>query len=124
MMQLMKGRAYYTLSRTSRMRRYTSTTQDRVGSIEQELGQITDDFDATQQEMQQALQAVQDKWVNVVQQIDEVRISPLKKDINVMLFGIGWVPYWDVVINSAPVVVPASTSGLAYAQSTEQGGAW
>ncbi len=124
MMQLMKGRAYYTLSRTSRMRRYTNSNQDRVGSIERDLGQITEDFDATQQEMQQALQAVQDKWVNVVQQIDEVRISPLKKDINVMLFGIGWVPYWDVVINSAPVVVPASTSGLAYAQSTEQGGAW
>ncbi len=118
LIQLMKGRAYYTLSRTSRMRRYTTMSKDQVSTIEQDLQRIVEQFNATEQEMQQALQAVQDKWVQALQQIEETRISPLKKDINVILYGIGWVPYWDVVINGSPTVVSASSSGLAYAQTS------
>lgn len=114
--QLMKGRAYYTLSRTSRMRRYTTMSQSQLESIEYEMEQIRAEFEETEREMQEALQAVQDKWVNALQQIEEIRISPYKKDINLVLFGIGWVPYWEVIVNGTPTILPASSSGLAYAQ--------
>jgi hypothetical protein len=66
--------------------------------------------------MEQALQAAQDKWVGVVQQIEEVRVAPFKKDITPTLFGVGWVPYWDVAINGAAVILPATSSGLTAAQ--------
>jgi hypothetical protein len=116
LMQLFKGRAYYTLSRTSRMRRYTTMSHDQVGMLEGELEQIRAQFEATQQEMEQALQAVQEKWRNAARQIEEMPIRPYKKDITVVLFGIGWVPYWDVLINDTRLYLPASSSGLSQAQ--------
>jgi hypothetical protein len=116
LMQLMKGRAYYTLSRTSRMRRYTNTSEDQMRAQERDLMLIADQLEATEQEMQRTMQAVHDKWVNAVQQIEEVKISPYKKDIDVVLFGVGWVPYWDTTINGTLVILPASSSSLTYAQ--------
>ncbi len=113
---MFKGRSEHVLSRATRLRRYTTTAQDRKGIYEQQLDNIARQLDNTQHEMEQALQAVQDKWVNTVQQVQEVRVAPLKKDITPTLWGIGWVPYWDVVINGTSVILPASSSGLSTAQ--------
>src|SRR5690606_11948777 len=79
--QLMQGRAYYTLSRTSRMRRYTTSSQDQVGLLERDVNDLLRQIEATEAEMEASLQAVQEKWADAVRQIQEVRISPYKKDI-------------------------------------------
>jgi hypothetical protein len=121
LMQLMKGRAYYTLSRTSRMRRYTEQTQDQLQYKSKVLQDIEADFYRTEDEMQRAMQAVQDKWTNAVQNVEEIKITPYKKDISLMLFGIGWVPYWDIKINGQQTVLPASSSGLSQAQDPSIG---
>jgi hypoxanthine phosphoribosyltransferase len=110
-MQLMKGRSYYALSRTSRLRRYTNTSTDQVGTYQQQLVNIIDDLDDTEAEMEQALQAVQEKWANIAADVQELAITPYKKDIHVELFGLGWVPYWDVIINGQTVVLPATEIG-------------
>jgi hypothetical protein len=119
LMQLMKGRAYYTLSRTSRMRRYTNSHEDRVGMMEQEMSEIAQQFEATEAEMEGALNEVQQKWSNAVRQVSEVRISPYKKDINPVLFGIGWVPYWYATVDGEARMLPATPSTLAYAQTPD-----
>ncbi|HEC23460.1 MAG TPA: DUF87 domain-containing protein [Chloroflexi bacterium] len=116
LMHMLRGRSYYALSRTSRLRRYTNTSQDQVELLERDLLDITRQLDETEREMEEALQAVQQKWAEVVRQIEEVRVTPYKKDINIVLFGIGWVPYWDVRINGTPVILPASSSSLSVAQ--------
>lgn len=117
-LQMFRGNAGHILSRATRLRRYTATTEDFQGIYEQRLEGISQQYQLVQQDMEQALQASQDKWVNVVQQIEEVRVAPFKKDITPTLFGLGWVPYWDVAINGAEVILPATSSGL----STAQGG--
>jgi hypothetical protein len=116
MFSLFKGRANYALSRTSRLRRYTTTSQDQVGIMEGQMMDLTTQIEATQREMEDSLQAVQEKWVQAAQQIEQVTITPYKKDIYPTLFGLGWVPYWDVVINNQSVILAASTSGLSQAQ--------
>jgi hypothetical protein len=120
--QLMQGRAYYTLSRTSRMRRYTNSSEDQVGLVERDLLDLANQLDAVEAEMEEALQEVQDKWSDAVRQIKEVRISPYKKDINLVVFGLGWVPYWDVLINGDAAIVPASSSTITYAQNPQMYG--
>jgi hypothetical protein len=115
-LQMFRGNAGHILSRATRLRRYTSTTEDFQGIYDQRLEGISQQYQLVQQDMEQALQAVQDKWVGVVQQIEEVRVAPFKKDITPTLFGVGWVPYWDVAINGAAVILPATSSGLTAAQ--------
>ncbi len=114
--RLMKGNVYRTVSQMGRMRRYSSQSEDQISMKEQTLLDIADKLEATEQQMEEALRQVQDKWADALQQIDEVRINPLKKDITMILFGIGWVPYWDVMVNGAPMILPASSSGLSSAQ--------
>ncbi len=118
LMQMFKGRGtYHALSRATRLRRYTSQSQDQMGLKEQDYQTIINQMDQTSYEMEQTLQAVQEKWAEAVQKIEEVTVTPYKKDIHMMLFGIGWVPYWDSVINGAQTILPASSSGLTQAQT-------
>src|SRR5574341_1169941 len=98
------------------MRRYTNTSEAMAGTAERELTDVAAELEQTEADMQTALQQVNDKWAGSLRQIEEVRVSPLKKDIYMVLFGIGWVPYWYATINSVPAVLPASSSGLSYAQ--------
>ena len=77
---------------------------------------IADMLEATEQEMEESLQAIDDKWRKALQDVQETPITPYKKDISFILFGIGWVPYWDVSINSTPAILPASSSGISQAQ--------
>ncbi len=114
--RLMKGSVYQTLSRAGRLRRFTSQSEDQIEMIESDLMSVLEDLDRTEAEMQAALEKVQAKWSDAVRQIEEVPVTPYKKDINIVLFGIGWVPYWDVEISGAPVVLPASSSGLSQSQ--------
>ncbi len=118
LMQLMRGRSLYTLSRTSRMRRYTSTSQDQASLYEAQVESIRADFEQTEREMQASLQAVQDKWSTAASQVEEVDITPYKKNVTLSVFGLAWVPYWDVVINGEPAILPASLSALSEAQQS------
>jgi hypothetical protein len=34
------------------------------------------------------------------------------------VFGLAWVPYWDVLINGEPAILPASVSALSEAQQS------
>jgi hypothetical protein len=113
---MMQGRSERILSRATRLRRYSTTAQDRLGIYDQNLQNISTQVEALQSEVETALQGVQDKWVGVLGQIQEVKVMSLKKDITPQLFGVGWVPYWDVAINGSAVILPASSSGLSSAQ--------
>jgi hypothetical protein len=125
--RLMKGSAYQTISRAGRLRRYTSQSGDRIEMMEEDVASLLEDLDKTEYEMQGALQKVQEKWEKAVSKIEEVPVTPYKKDITTVLFGIGWVPYWDVILNGNTMILPASSSGLATMQQPGGfggGGGW
>lgn len=114
--QLVKGRAFYTLSRTSRLRRYTEASKAQSQFLEEDVQDLMDQVQQTEREMEDAMEAVQAKWTEAMQRIEEVRITPQKRNITMMIFGLGWVPYWYLIINRQPVILPASASGLSQAQ--------
>jgi hypothetical protein len=53
------------------------------------------------------LQGLSDKWVQALQQIQPLQIAPKKSDIRVELFGVGWVPVWQVRAGAETVWLPA-----------------
>ncbi|MBN1967403.1 MAG: DUF87 domain-containing protein [Anaerolineae bacterium] len=106
-LSLFKGRTSYTLSRYSRAQRYSRQTRADVSQSEREIEMLEDNIDRTMQEMERALQAVNDKWASVAAEGEEQRITPYKKDIVLELFGIGWLPFWYAVINGQPILLPA-----------------
>ncbi len=110
---LMKGRTAFTLSRMSRAAVYKQRSQGQLDMTELEVQQIEENKAAAVDEYQKAVRDLNERWAKIATDIQEYQITPYKKDITVDLFGIGWVPYWYVVINGQPAMLPAvgSNSG-------------
>ncbi len=77
--------------------------QESKESIEQYEKQLAE----LQQSRQQVLDEVQAQWSDVVNKITEVKISPKKTDIYVNLFGLAWMPYYQVKAGGQVIEVPA-----------------
>jgi hypothetical protein len=46
-----------------------------------------------EEEKKAALDAANDRWGEAANAVSEIPIAPLKKDVLLDLFGVGWVPY-------------------------------
>jgi hypothetical protein len=57
-------------------------------------------------EKEAALQAVNDKWGDVANQITEIPITAMKKDILLDLFGVAWMPYHLVKTGEQLIELP------------------
>lgn len=106
-LSLLKGRTTYTLSRMSRARRYKTQAQERAVSTEHAVADLEDQIDQKRQDLQRVLQGVNDKWAKIATSVEEVKLTPYKKDITLEIFGIGWVPAWYTVLNGQSVMLPA-----------------
>jgi hypothetical protein len=112
-LSLLKGRTTYTLSRMSRTRRYKTQAQERTVGSEAEVADIEEQIQGKQQELQNVLKDVNDKWAKIASTVEEVKLTPYKKDITLEIYGIGWVPTWYVVLNNQPVMLPAFSAPKA-----------
>jgi len=106
-LSLLKGRTTYTLSRTSRAHRYTQQTHEDLRESEAVIAEIQQEMQQTEDQFQAELRAVNDKWAKIAAQTQEYTITPFKKDIQIEMFGIGWIPFWYAEINQQPVMLPA-----------------
>lgn len=71
------------------------------------ITELEHDIENKQVDLRKALQDVNDKWAKVASSIEEVKLTPYKKDIALQVFGIGWIPAWYTVINNQPLILPA-----------------
>jgi hypothetical protein len=106
-LSLLKGRTTYTLSRTSRAGRQTRQTEEELTESQQVIREIQAQMDKLEAQLEQQLKAVNEKWAKIATDIQDYPIPALKKDIQIELFGIGWLPHWYVEINSQPLMLPA-----------------
>ncbi|MBI5961124.1 MAG: hypothetical protein HY866_20475, partial [Chloroflexi bacterium] len=106
-LSLLKGRTTYTLSRVSRSRRYKDQARESVYGAEQVIAELEAEIEETQAKMEDELHLINEKWAQIASVVEEYRISPLKKDVHLAVFGIGWKPHWLVQVNGQPAVIPA-----------------
>jgi DNA helicase HerA-like ATPase len=104
---LLKGRYTHTLSRTSVKHRLTRQTREDLSESEQVIAELEDQMEATQQKFENEVKLLNEKWAKVAVETQEYTITPFKKDIQVELFGIGWIPFYYVVLNGQPLLLPA-----------------
>ncbi len=91
---LWKGRTAFTVSRMSRATRYRRQTKEDIHESEMVLDEIQQQMGDVEEEFEHALQQINQKWAEIVSNTREHTISPYKKDIQLELFGIGWIPRW------------------------------
>ncbi|MEO8611780.1 MAG: DUF87 domain-containing protein [Chloroflexota bacterium] len=106
LLSLFKGRTTYTLSRTSRSARMKNQTKGQLTESEEVIADLEDQMDAAKTKFEAEIQGVNDRWAKVAADVQNYTITPLKKDIQVELFGIGWIPYYFVEVNGQPLLLP------------------
>jgi hypothetical protein len=111
-MSLLKGRTAYTLSRMSRARRYKKQAQYRSSTNEAQINSLLAEVEAKEKELQAVLVQAKERWTAMANQNEDYAVTPLKKDVAVEVFGLGWVPQWYMVLNGENVLWPAFPEGL------------
>jgi len=106
-LSLFRGRTPYTLSRYSRTPRFSRQANVDVRESEREIALLEDEIERKVQEMEPALKVGNEKWARVAAEGEEISIKPMKKDIYIDLFGVGWIPYWFMNLNAQSVLLPA-----------------
>lgn len=106
-LSLVRGNTKYTASRMSRASRYAGQTNERLQESEYIIKDVERQQADLAAEFEAALRAVSDKWAAIVSQTQEYPISPLKKDIYLELYGVGWMPMWAVNLSGQAVLLPA-----------------
>jgi hypothetical protein len=81
------------LSSSLTKRRMTSQAKSDVDESVAAIKDIQDQIAVIEKEKAAALQAVNDKWGEVANQITEIPISAQKSDILLDFFGVAWMPY-------------------------------
>jgi hypothetical protein len=106
-LSLFRGRTNYTLSRMSRATRYRRQTKEDLRESHEFMDEVERQIGDLEIEYEQALAAVNDKWAQVTTIVEDHVISPYKKDIQLELFGVGWLPAWHLNVNGQAMVVEA-----------------
>jgi hypothetical protein len=85
-------------------------TEKAKADVEESLDAI-DEYKRQIQELEderkQAVDEINDRWGDIVNDISEVTITPTKTNIFVELFGVAWVPYYLVDSGGEMVELPA-----------------
>ncbi|MFQ3646549.1 MAG: DUF87 domain-containing protein [Anaerolineae bacterium] len=106
-LSIFRGRTNYTLSRMSRAGRLSRQTELDLQANKQEIAAIVREMEALEAEYRSVMQQTMDKWARIATQIEELPITPFKKDIAVAMFGIGWLPHYYVQTPGQPLLIPA-----------------
>ncbi|HET7011040.1 MAG TPA: hypothetical protein VFI11_09715 [Anaerolineales bacterium] len=81
---------------TSSLTKRRLTTQAKA-DVDESVGAIEGfkrDLEALQAEMAEAMDALDEAWADKANQIEEVTLTPSRKDVLRDAFGLAWVPHW------------------------------
>jgi len=90
------GKRRKSLSGSVSKRRMTSQAKAALEQEQQELGALEAQLKDLESEKTKELAEMRDRWAEQVKEINEISLSPNKKDIYVGTFGVLWLPYYLV----------------------------
>jgi hypothetical protein len=77
--------------------------EESIEAIAQFKGQIAE----LQKRREEVMAELNDKWGSIVNESSELTVNPKKTDIFVDLFGVAWMPYYNVSVGGALIELPA-----------------
>ena len=62
-------------------------SQQAIADLQEQLGEL-------REEMEAELDAVEAKWLDLMDDTREVPVAPRKTDVRLPLFGVAWLPHY------------------------------
>jgi hypothetical protein len=88
-------------------RRMTSKAKADVEESKEAIEDYLEDIQELEQDLAETLEDITQKWDEVAEQVSEIPVTPYKKDIQIRMFGIAWIPYHLVDAGGRTVELPA-----------------
>ena len=104
---LWKGRPNFTLSRVSRTTLFKRQAEAGLQESRESIGDFERQMNELEQEYQQKLQEVNNRWAQAATNLQEQTLTPVKKDIHIELFGVGWLPHYYINQNNSVLLLNA-----------------
>ncbi len=85
-------------------------TEKAKSDVEESLDALEDyqrELEELHAERERTIQEIKDRWGDVVNDVEDVTIMPLKKNIFIELFGVAWMPFYLVDSGGEMVELPA-----------------
>lgn len=74
-----------------RARAEVEESQEEIKSLEQQLADL-------KAQWEDQVAAINDRWAETLEQIEEIKIVPRRADVAVSFCGLAWVPIWQVTL--------------------------
>ena len=106
------GKRRRTLTTSLTKRRLTEQSKSDVKESEALIADMQKQLAAIDEELQREVAEISERWSRAANDIAEIPIAPLKKDVLLDFFGVAWMPYHLVKIGEEieelPGYAPAS----------------
>ncbi len=76
----------------------TARAQEDVEESIEEIAELKGDLAELREELQAELDEIEARWAEIAAEVTELPVAPYKKDIDVDLFGVAWVPHYLVQV--------------------------
>ncbi len=96
------------MSSSMTKRRMTSKAAAGVEETEAQIASLQQQLEDLANEQEDEMMEIDQKWADIVDEIEEMSVSPMKKNIMVELFGVGWQPHWLVEVDGRIRELPAA----------------
>jgi hypothetical protein len=103
---LLGGRRSRRISSTMSKHRMTEQSKDDVDDSANAIAEFKQQLTQLEQARQKALDETGTKWGNAVNNVTEIPVLPKKTDVYVNLFGVAWLPYYQVKSGDQVVEIP------------------
>ena len=105
-------------STASRKRRMTTQAKADIEESQAAIAELKEDIAKLQEDLAEEAEAITRRWADALEEMQEVRVTPRRTDIDVELFALAWVPHWEVTHQDArgrerTDAVPAYVSDLS-----------
>ncbi len=96
-----------TISSTLTKRRQKQNAEADVRESIEEIDALRKELDEQRSEHEAEMLEIDRKWQKLAEEIEVIKVSPLKKNIELELFGVAWQPHWVASVNGKTLVLPA-----------------
>jgi hypothetical protein len=102
---VLKGRKRSFSSSLSK-RRMTEQAKAAVDESVEAIADFKRQIEALEQEKADAIREVNERWGELASETQEIKVTPLKKDVQVEVFGVTWMPFLLVKIDQTVEELP------------------
>jgi hypothetical protein len=99
------------LSSSMTKHRMAEQAKADVKESEQAIAEFEKQIAALTQEKAEALEEVNQRWGDIANQVSEIPVVALRKDVLIDLFGVAWLPYYLVQTGNQEIELPANDQG-------------